>query len=125
MELELLPDRLAVCRLDASDESDLRAASGLFSVTRTEDELSVICPQEDAPAEAREVSGDWRALKVKGPLDHGEVGVRAARAAPLADADVALFPLATYDTDYVLVKEPDVERASEALRDAGHSVESR
>ena len=114
MELQLLPDRLAICRLDAVDESELRAASGLFSVTRTADELSVVCPAEDAPQSA-EVSAGWRALKVHGPLDHNEVGVLASIAAPLADAGVSLFPIATYDTDYVLVKEPDLERALAAL----------
>ena len=125
MELQLLPDVLSVCRLDASDESDLSAASGLFSVTRTEDELSVVCAQEEAPPSAREVSDDWRALKVRGPLDHSAVGVLAGLAGPLADAGVPLFPLATYDTDYVLVRQPDLERALSALAAAGHQVESR
>jgi uncharacterized protein len=125
LELMLLPDRLCVCRLNAPDESDLRAASGLFSVTRTEDELSVICPEEDAPPAATDVSGAWRALKVRGPLDHSSVGVLASLAGPLADAGVALFPLATFDTDYVLVKEDDVERAQSALEAAGHRVEAR
>lgn len=125
MELELLPDRLAVCRLDAGDESELAAASGLFSVTRTADELSVVCAEDDAPPGANEVSTGWRALKVRGPLDHAAVGVLASIAGPLADAGVPLFPLATYDTDYVLVREPDVERAAGALEAAGHRVATR
>jgi uncharacterized protein len=125
MELELLPDRLAVCRLDASDESDLAATSGLFSVTRTADELSVVCAEDDAPPGANEVSRGWRALKVRGPLDHSSVGVLASIAAPLADARVSLFPLATFDTDYVLVRETDVERAAGALEAAGHQVATR
>jgi uncharacterized protein len=125
VDLELLPDRLAICRLDAVDESNLQAASGLFSVTRTADELSVVCPEQDAPDAARDVSEGWRALKVHGPLDHNETGVLASIAAPLADAGVSLFPLATYDTDYVLVKEPDVERAAGALEAAGHHIAPR
>ena len=122
MELELLPDRLAICRLDAVDESPLRASSGLFSVTRTVDELSVVCPEDDAPEAASDVSPGWRALKVHGPLDHNEVGVLASIAGPLAEAGVSLFPLATYDTDYVLVREADVPRARNALIRAGHEV---
>lgn len=125
MELELLPDRLSICRLDAVDESPLRASSGLFSVTRTVDELSVVCPEGDAPDAASEVSSGWRAFKVHGPLDHNEVGVLASIAGPLAEAGVSLFPLATYDTDYVLVKEPDVERATGALEAAGHRIAPR
>jgi uncharacterized protein len=123
LELRLLPDTFAVCRLDSGDESDLKAASGLFSVTRTADELSVVCPQEDAPAGA-EVSPGWRALEVQGPLDHTATGVLASIATPLAEADVALFPLATFDTDYVLVKQDDVGRAMDALTATGHRIES-
>ena len=119
-----MPDRLAVCRLDATDESPLRAASGVFSVTRTADELSVICPEDDAP-ESAEVSGGWRALKIRGPLDHTATGVLASIAGPLAEARVALFPLATFDTDYVLVQEGDVDRATGALEAAGHRVAPR
>ena len=125
LELMLLADRLAVCRLNAGDESELRAASGLFSVTRTEDELSVVCAEDDAPPGALDVSGGWRALKVHGPIDHTAVGVLSAIAIPLADAGVPLLPLATYDTDYVLIRDSDLSRATGALESAGHSVESR
>jgi uncharacterized protein len=124
LELTLLPEKLAVCRLDSSDESDLRAGGGIFSVTRTAEELSVVCPQEDAPQSA-EVSGGWRALEVHGPLDHTATGILASLATPLADAGVPLFPLATYDTDYVLVREQDLDSAVEALTAAGHRVGSR
>ena len=124
LELSVLPDKLAVCRLDSGDESDLRAATGLFSVTRTAEELSVVCPEEDAP-EGSEVSDGWRALEVKGPIDHTATGVLASIASPLADAGVPLFPLATFDTDYVLVRDSDLGRAAEALEAAGHRVESR
>jgi uncharacterized protein len=124
LDLRLLPEKLAVCRLDAGDESPLRARSGLFSVTRTADELSVVCPEEDAPAGA-EVSRGWRALEVQGPLDHTATGILASIATPLADAGVPLFPLATFDTDYVLVREPDLDSAIDALTAAGHRVESR
>jgi hypothetical protein len=124
LKLQLLPDRLAVCRLDATDESPLRARSGVFSVTRTADELSVVCPEEDAP-EGAEISGGWRALKVDGPLDHTATGILASIAGPLAEAGVALFPLATFDTDYVLVQEDDVDRATGALEAAGHHIAPR
>ena len=124
LELEVLPDRLAVCRLNSNDESPLRAASGVFSVTRTADELSVVCPEDDAP-EGAEVSGGWRALKVHGPLDHTATGILASIAGPLAEAGVALFPLATFDTDYVLVQDEAVDRATSALEAAGHRVAPR
>jgi uncharacterized protein len=124
LELRLLPETFAVCRLNAGDESDLRAASGLFSVTRTASELSVVCPEEDVP-EGCEASGGWRAFEVHGPIDHTATGVLASIATPLADAGVPLFPLATFDTDYVLVRQKDLDSAGEALTAAGHRVESR
>ena len=124
LELTLLPEKLAVCRLDSRDESPLRASTGLFSVTRTAEELSVVCPEDETPDEA-EVSGGWRALEVRGPLDHTATGILASIATPLAEAGVPLFPLATFDTDYVLVREQDLAPAVEALTAAGHRVESR
>jgi uncharacterized protein len=124
LELSVVPDKLAVCRLDSGDESDLKAATGLFSVTRTAEELSVVCPEEDAP-EGSEVSAGWRAFEVHGPIDHTATGVLASIASPLAEAEVPLFPLATFDTDYVLVRDSDLGRAVEALQAAGHRVESR
>jgi hypothetical protein len=124
LELSVLPDKLAVCRLDSGDESELKAATGLFSVTRTAEELSVVCPEQDAP-EGSQVSAGWRALEVSGPIDHTATGVLASIASPLAEAGVPLFPLATFDTDYVLVRDADLGRALEALEAAGHQVESR
>lgn len=77
---------------------------------------------EDAvPSDAR-VETDWRALEVAGPLDFSMVGVMASLTAPLADVDVSVFVVSTYDTDYVLVHAAALERAVEALRAAGHAV---
>ena len=124
LELSLMPDRLAVCRLDSTDESELRATSGGFSVTRTEEELSLVRAAEAVPSDARAERG-WRALRIAGTVDFALTGVLASVLAPLGDAGVSIFAVSTYDTDYVLVREGDVERAVEALAAAGHQVESR
>jgi hypothetical protein len=68
------------------------------------------------------VEAGWRALAVQGPLDFGLTGILAALAAPLAAARISIFAVSTYDTDYVLVRDRDLERAVLALREAGHSV---
>jgi hypothetical protein len=124
MDLRVLSDRLSVCRLPVDDPWPVPAAgTSFYSVTRTGDEISVVCPEDAAPSgEHVRVEPDWRALEVAGPLDFSMVGVMAALTAPLADVDVSVFVVSTYDTDYVLVHAAALEKAVEALRAAGHQV---
>jgi hypothetical protein len=93
----------------------------LHSIVRTDEELSVVCAAEDASSDA-EVSRGWRALKVAGPLDFALTGVLASLAEPLSEAGISIFAISTFDTDYILVKEADLDRAVEVLSDAGHAV---
>jgi hypothetical protein len=125
LTLSLLPDVLAICRLSPDAPIPAWADHGPFvSVSRSRDELSIVCPQVNVPAEVR-AERDWRCLKVEGPfaLD-GTIGVLAALAAPLAEARVSIFAVSTFDTDYLLVQEKDLTRAVEALEGAGHRVEA-
>jgi hypothetical protein len=121
LRLRAVPGELAVCRLPADAPVPAAVGGALWSVTRTADELSVVCPVADAPPDA-EVERGWRALQVAGPLDFALTGVLAAIAVPLAHADVSIFAVSTYDTDYVLVREAALPAAAEALRRAGHDV---
>jgi hypothetical protein len=122
VDLTVLSERLAVCRLPAGATWPSPPPDGsFFSATRTGAEISVVCGEDAAPAQAR-VENDWRALEVAGPLDFGLVGVMASLTAPLADVEVSVFVLSTYDTDYLLVHAAALERAVSALRQAGHTV---
>jgi hypothetical protein len=122
LTLDLLPGSYAVCRLDAGEPLPAWAGAGPFvSVTRTEAELSVVCPQGSVPAGVRAEPG-WRGLKVRGPLGFGTTGVLASLAGPLASSGVSIFVVSTYDTDYLLVQERDLERGVDALSRAGHTV---
>lgn len=122
MALHVLSGSLAVCRLPADAPVPAWASAGaLVSITRTADELSVVCAEEDVPNEVRAERG-WRALKVVGPLDFALTGVLAALAVPLAEAGISIFALSTFDTDFVLVREGDLDRAMAALERAGHRV---
>jgi hypothetical protein len=127
MNLELLPDVLAVCRLSAQDAlsawAQPAAPGGLWSLTRTADELSIVCPQAIVPAGVR-CEADWRAFKVAGPLDFALVGILAELSGLLARAQVSLFALSTFDTDYILVKADAVSAALQAFKDGGHCVKS-
>ena len=118
----LLARQMSICRLDATSMvPDWAVEGGFFSVTRTDDELSMVCPEEVVPDEARS-EGGWRALKLEGPFEFSEVGVLASVAAPLAEARVGIFVVSTFDTDYVLVKEEQLGSTVAALRGRGHEV---
>ncbi len=121
--LTLLPGTLAVCRLEKNAPVPEWALAGPFcSVTLTREELSVVCPEARVPREVKKETG-WRALQVAGPLDFSLTGVLASLTAPLAREKISVFALSTYDTDYLLVKEEQLERAIRALRGAGNEVQ--
>ncbi len=121
LHLQLLEGTLAVCRLEPrSAVPDWALSAGpLCSVTRTPEELSVVCPEARVPAGIRCERG-WRALKVQGPLDFGLTGILDALTDPLARADISIFALSTYDTDYLMVREANLDAALQTLRAAGH-----
>lgn len=122
LRVEPLPGTFAVCRLAPDAAVPAWAAGGPFiSVTRTADELSVVCPEPAVPEEVRAERG-WRCLRVAGPLAFGLVGVLASLLEPLGRAGVSAFAVSTFDTDYLLVRADDLPRAVDALRAAGHVV---
>ena len=122
LTLQLMPGEFAVCRLPPDSSVPSWLGSGMFSsVTRTVDELSIICPANQVPAAVKHEAG-WRLLKFQGPFDFGAVGVMASVTAPLAAAHVSLLAVATFDTDYVLLKASQLDTALRALAAAGHTV---
>jgi hypothetical protein len=123
LALTPLPDTFAVCRLDQDAPVPAWASSGqFFSITRTADELSVVCPQAFVPDDVRCERG-WRCLRVARTMDFSMIGVVASLVTPLAEAGISVFVVSTFDTDYMLVKENELARATVALLEAGHQVE--
>jgi len=117
------PGRLAVCRLPAHAViPEWADGPGLCSITRTPGELSVVCDEDRAPESARCERG-WRGLEVRGPLDMSQIGVLSSIAEPLARDGVGLLAISTYDTDWILVRESELEAAKSSLASAGHRVE--
>jgi hypothetical protein len=124
VKLSVLTGRFAVCRLAPEAAIPEWTQRGAFvSVTRTAEELSVVCDEENVPGDARAERG-WRCFKLLGPFAFSETGVLAAITRPLAEAGISLFAVSTFDTDYVLVKAADFEPALNALGTAGHTVTS-
>ena len=124
LRLYVREERLAVCRLHPDEKVPAWAIEATyFSVTRTPDELSIVCPEPNVPPGTDSEKG-WRALGVEGPLDFSLVGILAGATKPLAEAGVSVFAISTYDTDYILVKEESLETAKTALREAGYGIKS-
>ena len=122
LRLTLLPDTLAVCRLDPGEPVPAWAWTGEPAcVARTRDELSVVC-RGDAVPEGVRAEGGWRCLKAEGPFDFALTGIFAALVSPLAAAGIPIFAFSTYDTDYLMVKAENLQRAVAALEAAGHRV---
>src|SRR5712691_13533599 len=122
LELTLLPDRFAISRLAADAPIPGWATQGaFFSITRTRDELSVVCELSRVPLGVQSHPG-WRVFKVHGPFVLSEIGVLSALAAPLAAAEISLFAVSTFDTDYLLVASETLLAAVAALERAGHTV---
>jgi hypothetical protein len=122
LRLRIAPGTLAICRLGALEEVPAWAGGPFLSVTRTPDELSVVCDQAMVP-EAGKAERGWRALRVEGPLDSALTGVLASLAVPLAAAGVPVCVISTFDTDWLLVRDHQLAAACDALHAAGHAVE--
>lgn len=124
LPLVLLRAPLAICRLarDAPIPEWAARAQPFLTISRTNDELSIVADEAAVPAQVQAERG-YRAFKVAGPLPLNLIGVLASIANPLAEAQLAIFAISTYDTDYVLVKGADLDAAVMALTQAGHQIE--
>ncbi len=117
-----MPDSYAIVRLHPGAELPPWIDRGPFrSVTRTEHEVSVVCRDHDVPDGENAVPG-WRVLEALGPLDFSLTGVVASLVVPLAEANLSVFTISTFESDYLLVRARDLGRAIAALEAAGHAV---
>jgi hypothetical protein len=119
--LDLMPHPYAICRLDADAPLPDWATRAFSSITRTANELSIVCGSDDVPADVQAQRG-YRGLAVRGSLDFSLIGIVAALAGALAAASISIFVVSTYDTDYLFVRGADLARAVAALHAAGHTV---
>ena len=122
LKLVILAERLAVCRLDThAPIPEWATGEAFLSISRTRDELSVICEEHFVPAGVQASRG-WRGLKIVGPLDLDLVGSLVSVTFPLAQSNIGILPIGTFETDYVLVRDRQLGDAVKALRFAGFEV---
>jgi Uncharacterized conserved protein len=113
--MKLLDEKYSVCRLDKDNGIPIWALQGdFFSITKTMDELSIVGLQENIPDDIR-CEKNWRILKIEGQLDFSLVGILASISNLMAEAQISIFALSTYDTDYILVKENNIDSAISTL----------
>ncbi len=122
VQLRQIPGRYAVLRLPPDAPVPARSEGGFYSVTRTPEETSVVLPNDDVPPGSLAEIG-FAMLRVKGVLEFNMTGIMAGLCTPLARAGVSVFVTSTFDTDYLLLRESDLETAVTALRAAGHVVD--
>ena len=120
LTLTLLPDNYSICRLEPEADIPPWALGGdFFSITRTKDELSLVCSQKIVP-HGVQCEKDWRCIMVEGPLDFSVTGILASLTTSLAEVGISIFAISTFDTDYLLVKAENLKRAVVKLKKAGH-----
>jgi len=120
LKYSVLSGKFAVCRMaPGTTIPEWVTSSKFFSITRSADELSVVCDEECVPAGVRSEAG-WACIHLHGPFPFQMTGVLAAILNPLAAANIGIFAVSTFDTDYILIKSDEVQAAEQALSAAGH-----
>ncbi len=120
MELKIIPYRLTVCKVADFSAVDINA--DFYFIGKTDEELSLVCRTEDAPSLTIERDDGWRGFRIQGILDFSLIGILSKLSGILAEHKIGIFAVSTYNTDYILVKEENFERALNALSSEGYSV---
>ena len=118
--LKKLPFDLTVCKL--KDISAVNLSAEFFFIGRTDEELSLVCRTEDVPENTLERGDGWRGFRIEGVLDFSLIGILSKISAVLAENEISIFAVSTYNTDYILVKKENFDRAMDALSTAGYEV---
>ncbi|MBO6149466.1 MAG: ACT domain-containing protein [Lachnospiraceae bacterium] len=121
MILKKIQYPLTVCKVSTTADIDL--SKGFYFIGKTDEEISLVCITEDTPDSTIERDDGWRGFRIQGMLDFSLIGILSKLCMILADNEIGIFAVSTYNTDYILVKEANYERALAVLADAGYAVE--
>ena len=120
MELKKLEYDLTVCKVSNISKIDLTAE--FYFVGKTDEEISLVCKTEDTPAETIERDDGWKAFRIQGVLDFSLIGILSKLSGILADNNIGIFAVSTYNTDYILVKKENFDKALKVLTSEGYKV---
>lgn len=122
LTLSLLPETFAICRFHPGTPLPKWVqTNSFFSLTNTPEEVSLVCLMEAIPSDVN-ADRDWRCFKLQGPFPFSLVGILNSVTVPLAQANLGIFAISTYDTDYILVKKDALSQAVSILTEAGHTI---
>lgn len=122
MELKIIDQNFAVCKV--KDLSQVNYAEEFCFIGKTDEELSLVCSTESVPENATECDKGWRAFRIQGVLDFSLIGILSKISGILADNKIGIFAVSTYNTDYILTKEENFEKAIEILAQNGYDIKS-
>ncbi len=120
MELKKLPYQLTVCKVNS--EKDIHIDADFYFIGRTDEEISLVCETKDVPEVTVEREDGWRGFRIQGVLDFSLIGILSKISGVLAENQIGIFAVSTFNTDYILVKEENFERGLQALAEAGYTV---
>jgi len=120
MELKIIADKLTVCKV--ADITDIDMSADLYFIGKTDEELSLVCKTEDTPLRTIERDDGWRGFRIQGVLDFSLIGILSKLSGILAEHKIGIFAVSTYNTDYILVKEENFERALTVLAAEGYTI---
>ena len=121
MLLKALPYRLTVSKVEDISAIDLKKE--FYFISRTDDEISLVCKTEDTPLKTLEREDGWRGFYIEGTLDFSLIGILSKTSRILADSKIGIFAVSTYNTDYILVKEENFNRAVRVLSESGYEIQ--
>ena len=120
MELKKLEYDLTVCKVEAITDIDL--TTDFFFVGKTDDEISLVCKTDDSPVKTTERDDGWKGFRIQGILDFSLIGILSKLSGILAENNIGIFAVSTFNTDYILVKEENFERALRVLSEEGYTI---
>ena len=120
MELKRIDHKLSVCKV--ADILNIDLTADFYFIGKTDEELSLVCKTEDVPLNTTERDDGWKGFRIQGVLDFSLIGIFSKLSGILADNRIGIFAVSTYNTDYILVKEENFERALEVLASRGYTV---
>lgn len=118
MKLKKFDFDLTVCKLGGVNEIDL--ADDFYFVGRTDEEISLVCKTENTPENTISRDDGWRGFRIEGELEFSLIGILSKLSSVLADNNIGIFAVSTYNTDYILVKKEKLNEAVKALKQAGY-----
>lgn len=120
LELKKIEYNLTVCKI--RNISDIDMTSAFYFIGKTDEEISLVCKTEDTPAKTIERDDGWKGFRIQGTLDFSLIGILSKLSGILADHKIGIFAVSTYNTDYILVKEENFERALKVLALEGYVI---